>query len=767
MSVLSFPRIYFQGLMEWDPCTFNNNDWQTLPTYDAANAALNWSFLATEGPIVPPGITQENFTMLFRPWAITLQQDSTDDPPGQRVPAEWNMFGSHAVNFVQYNDLLTTVTGGDLGYGQPSVGDPVIGGAVTIGPDSTSSAARLVDINPASFWSSQIYYGTLGFGSGNYQVSGPRSLRMHSRWLNLNRIYTTDSSLTQPAAAVACCFQACIPFDQVVWPNMGSNPSPLITMLKSKAATPPAQGIMMRFTAYVNVYFKNGILNNIPITPGDYKALATALANAWNEWQTSGGSTSLFFSNPCYSHIVGAVGLWNEGELQTVPGGRYLVADNDVAPSSLTPVKPVPNAARSAAIQRLGHHTRASKAAVAPASAQAATATATATAPITTALGPVVIEVDYNASLISLDFNSAMPENGTLGAWPSDLTKTDFGSLTLGVQADDGTFTSIVDITYDQYQQSAYEGSAGIIDIPFPDSGTGPLLQSGALAIQVQGQTALLEQAYTAQTDTRGIYLDEGGQTDFNILVCQGGAPSPAVNVLIAQYDAGLNLIPSSQPPLVTFTNGEQSTVTSGGGDILTNVTVVTSDQNGIATAGIAAALNGFPTLAFFPYATSGTMPQPPDSLAPPGPSNAPGWGSSVTYAFYTTIRVLPFDDDVPDQFIELWNTTHDPQLAWQFVYNNILYLYDMLFNVMLEFVDLGDQAAVVASIGYIWPAISVEWSADDTGAMPITRDLSAGKRTTLQLWMYTVSEGFAASVTDISIDSIPPDWTPPPPSKH
>jgi hypothetical protein len=27
--------------MEWDPCTFNNNDWQEFPTYDAANAARN------------------------------------------------------------------------------------------------------------------------------------------------------------------------------------------------------------------------------------------------------------------------------------------------------------------------------------------------------------------------------------------------------------------------------------------------------------------------------------------------------------------------------------------------------------------------------------------------------------------------------------------------------------------------------------------------------------------------------------------------------
>ena len=94
MSVLSFPRIYFKGFMGWDPCTFNNNDWQEFPTYDGANAALNWSFLATQG------ITPDNFTTTFRPWAIKLQQDVVDKPPGARIPAEWNMFGTHGVSFV-------------------------------------------------------------------------------------------------------------------------------------------------------------------------------------------------------------------------------------------------------------------------------------------------------------------------------------------------------------------------------------------------------------------------------------------------------------------------------------------------------------------------------------------------------------------------------------------------------------------------------------------------------------------------------------------
>ncbi len=48
---------------------------------------------------------------------------------------------------------------------------------------------------------------------------------------------------------------------------------------------------------------------------------------------------------------------------------------------------------------------------------------------------------------------------------------------------------------------------------------------------------------------------------------------------------------------------------------------------------------------------------------------------------------------------------------------------------------------------------------------MPITRDLSVGKRVTLQLWIYTLSMD-RASTTSLSVNSIPPGWAPPSPSK-
>jgi len=460
--------------------------------------------------------------------------------------------------------------------------------------------------------------------------------------------------------------------------------------------------------------FNNGIYNNISQQPRNYKELAADLAEVWAAWRKS-ADPSQFFSQPCYSHVVGTVGVWNKGELASVPGGRYLVPASPVAPVGSSK---------------------------------------------TITFGAVAAEVDYTRSVISLDFGSAVPEIALAGTTASDLVKADFGSLTLGTL--NPSFTPIADIEYVQYERSAYEATAGIIDIPFPGPETAAQLQNGQLAIQVQGQTipstvpdirrpghatvvvsatgpllALSEQIYTAQTDSRGIYLDEGGSREFQVSVLQAGAPAAGASVLVAKFDNNLSLIPTTLPQFVNFTNGQQQIVTTSG--IPTSVTVVVADQNGIATVGIAAQSPGFPVLGFFPFAIGSALPQPPATLFPPGP------------AFYATVRVLPFDSSVPGQFIDLWNSTHDPAQAWTFVYNNILYIYDMIFSVMLKYINLGSRDAVEKSAAAIAALIAKDVAAESTMAMPITRDLSSGKRTTLQLWLYLVNKQYNVPVLSLA----------------
>jgi hypothetical protein len=123
-----------------------------------------------------------------------------------------------------------------------------------------------------------------------------------------------------------------------------------------------------------------------------------------------------------------------------------------------------------------------------------------------------------------------------------------------------------------------------------------------------------------------------------------------------------------------------------------------------------------------------------------------------ITNAFYATVRVLPFDAAVPAEFIALWNATHDPAQAWRFVYNRILYVYDLLFSVMLKYLNLGDRTAVEKSARVLPNLISKAMSKEDPGAMPVTRDMSDGKRTALLLWCYLVQQNYKVDLLDLGV---------------
>ena len=103
MSVLSFPRIYFNGYMQWNVDTTNNNDY--VPLYDAADAALDWAYLAT----MEPPITPANFQEAFRPWVVKPtsdscppsqppppNQDNCNDDPTCHMASRWNYYGNRA-----------------------------------------------------------------------------------------------------------------------------------------------------------------------------------------------------------------------------------------------------------------------------------------------------------------------------------------------------------------------------------------------------------------------------------------------------------------------------------------------------------------------------------------------------------------------------------------------------------------------------------------------------------------------------------------------
>jgi hypothetical protein len=732
MSVLSYPRIFFQGFMCWDPPTGNNND--QFPTYAYDKAELNWCYLKQFS------ICQSNFKTTFRPWFLS-EQTYIDRKGKQQVspPAEWNMFGTNACYFVQYENMAegisrkSRITGGATAYRKPVLGDPLFGKPIALigdlfGSPEAERPGRLVDNNPASSYSSQIYFNSMSFGDEQIGLSGPCYRRMHSRFIGTLRNPNLPS-----AGHVSVTWQTCFPKDGV---TINAGGSTLLQTLQQLIASGRAKGVMVRFNTYLNLYYQNGYFNGSPKVP---HALADTPAI-----YKDGLATGNQLVNPCYSRVLGVIGPWYDGELVSVPQGRFLatqvplpVKPNDTPhpmrlTSSMVHGGPPPDLAAPAAVAGSNIN-------VPPADPQ----------PVVM-LSVTLVEIDYTNGMISIDALNTFPE----WFWQGD--KMDLGTVTLAVQDSQGGLTTIAILAYADYNQHSYETNGGIIDIKFdpdPKKGPGQKIKEGTLVVTAVAATspkpavvnALVERPWAAQTDDRGIYLNEGEAKSFDVSVFFKGQRAANAKLLVAKYAPALTSDPNSYvgapvlaiaataPQIVNITNGQTHTVpTDGKNPIQTNVTIVDVDTNGVAHVNISAASAGLPVLMFYPFQAGTTPPQPQQEFDNQVPSGV---------SFYTTIRVLSFDDAFVDKFIDVWNSPHDPTKAydpakaWDFIYSNILYLYDMIFPVMLRFVPLGDRQRVEAAIDQVLALIAPSYFAESTLAMPITRDLSEGKRTVLQLW--------------------------------
>jgi hypothetical protein len=186
-----------------------------------------------------------------------------------------------------------------------------------------------------------------------------------------------------------------------------------------------------------------------------------------------------------------------------------------------------------------------------------------------------------------------------------------------------------------------------------------------------------------------------------------------SVQLLASQYDSGGNLITAPANQIVTFTGASAS-----------GVLPVTG---GVAQLTFQTKQAGVCYIFFLPFTGS----------APPIPP-ASGFGSSSD--FFAVIRALPFDN-------ELEANTPDSQLSWAFVYKNVLSTYDLIYPVMSQIRNLHDKNVVDAMADQLKFAISLD-SFGSTLYMPMTRELSAGKRKLLERYV------------DLLPDRVPPDPT-------
>ena len=332
--------------------------------------------------------------------------------------------------------------------------------------------------------------------------------------------------------------------------------------------------------------------------------------------------------------------------------------------------------------------------------------------------------------------------------------------VSVGVE-DNGKFTKITTLDYSQYNQQAYEAQAGIVDIPLNDDQVN-LVEQGQLVFQVhttdQAVTALKEVVYTALSDNRAFYLE---QEDINkpcvIQVLYKGKPAPTgTKLLLAQYDNGNDypdgtprLIPSSSQyttcpqenqssasinnQLMAFRSGIAPTSTKAESsntpdnqfvNIVTGRVETTNDQ-GIVALSINPIQQGCCNIALIPFGQNESQPCIPTKL-------------DTTYSNYVTVRVMPFD-------YKLARETPDNELTWDFMYNHVFKVYNLIYPVMSQIIPMNNRLLVEGATMQIRATLGEDiieengvihntmW--ESTMYMSVARDLSYGKRQILRRW--------------------------------
>lgn len=767
MSVLNFPRIYVNGHMFWNPPTANNND--VLPLYDAVKMQMNWPFLE------PLGITEANASTTLMPWTIAplpLAQvpDYVLQVPGNgnsaaypMIPAEWDLFGDNACGTVNYQQIQSTVVGGELQANSYITQDALVSKSYQLLGNPFGSTnptpARFVDVSPWQNTFTALYFDKLVLGDSSCGLTLNRQHRMLDRFLNFNWAFTFGG-----LNYVTTTWQSSFPKENLQWALGDSN---LLAQLQQQMEQQNAAGLMFRFSTYLTFYDRNGIFNNYP--PVDTRDnTPQALATLQAMYQKGLDNTTQIFFNPAYSRTAGTLGLWFSDEYPTAPAGRRLVPMNAV---------PVQKNATSDTIKAT--------------------------------LG--VISAEQHGSVLSLDLGNAFP------FYPVDKTapvpvaaKFDAGTYQLGT-SNNGPFTPVANLSYDQYNQAAFDLRSGLVDIELTSSQQ-QQLQSGTLELRLatDGTVAATQQMWTAEVIESAGFIDVGDTYTLNIMVQYDGLPAPAGTVLwVAEYGNAFMLTTSnyflafsnnanfplylnypgnpgnnsSTTPEFGTQSGQQSSLQQQGSGrtlsaLTTNtdqanpvpvmyqdylktpagvslapclqftnpiamqgvlseptstvnysVTQIQTDANGIAQLTVKAIAPGFPTLRFFVQETQ-QQPVIPFSFS---------FADAYT-DFLAPLRVLPQEPQMEQDFVTYWNSIYQQQnasqLIWEnFIYPQILQPFYYLYPIMSKYMPLNSLQRVEGAIDQLIVLVSKDYQEESTLAMPITRDLPQSRRAVLELW--------------------------------
>jgi hypothetical protein len=705
MSYLTLPRITFMGNVYANPSTANNNDYANVFNIDTLQINPTISPIQGAKVIYPEGAPQ-NFTFTgpqdasdLRSWLMgVLTGIDTGDGGPYGQPAHWNYYGDSSTRFEN-----TSVTGyeGISGSGISST-DPLLGATVEIlGNEffNRTTSPVMVDVDPYALITSQIFTASLritGKDGSTVLLSASPATRAYAYFIYPFKNLDPNAIGFEMVSAI---FIFSVPSGSGLQINPANVNSPALADLAQAVAA--GAGLNVRYCFYDAIY---------QTAPQD-------LAEDYRQQK--------YIPNPYRGKVLGTVGVLAPGELQTAPMGRKLYVQNKF-PYTLGPEcgqsgpAPVPPPAP------IRYHIR--------------TGVTQPTAPPPTAnLGVTAARVDTQNRTVTLELISTFPECNV-----KTNHKLNLGPMQLNLVYGANQRVTIGSIAYDQ---ETYENTGGVSSVSWADNPERSLIDQniagGALTIFAQqlNQDLLLEvPGIDIQTDDRAIYFQENGSASLTIQVFSKGLPVQAATPVNLEYWMCAKDFVNPNKPMVPVTTPYFSVT---GASHLPNTTYTTQqkDKNGNNIT-----LSVITDQVIVPANAGGKLNLNLTSLNPgvsvirfvdPGTVNSNHQGSVLPNfawdnAYFSTIRILPVDD---------YSSYTDEQINnWPFMFEHVFCYFSLLYPIMSTLLPWGPDNApnnpgqvkefAANIVSFTNPA---SWNS--TLYMPITRELSAGKRALLVRW--------------------------------
>jgi len=706
MTYLARPRINFFGKSYSNPSTANNNDFAEVFDVDTLQFKPTMTVIppATVERPEPPAQqfewsgSQDNPAL--RKWLmgkLTGIKKQDGGPDGQQ--AHWNYYGDHATEFRE--TFVTTIV--PSGPAPVPAGDPLLGAKVEILGDvyyEQRKSPVIVDVDPLGLVTSQIFTGQLKVTApdGTPLIEAEPPTRAFSYFINPFKMLDPSARDFQPVSAI---FIFSVPKGAGLKINPAAVASPALAELAAAVAS--GAGLNVRYCFYDAIY---------KLTP---------------EQRYDDFTKQNYVVNPYLGKVLGTIGVLRAAELASAPMGRKLYVETKFEYTPPVPSAPLASAAAPIRVHRYRH------------SHDDAEAQKNAW------LGPALAEVDQTNTVIALDLSSTFPEDNV-----ETRTKMPLGQMQLRIEPASGMPLVIGEIPN---TKESYEAGGGVVEISYRDSpdraAIDAALAKGHLAIwshQYQKDLLAEVQGIDIQTDDRAVYLEERlppaaggsgaipGTATVRIQAFERGRPLDRQATINLEYwmcskdyiNPNKPIVPVPSPYFAvagatriadTVYPNRYPTQTTGAPPTISVITEqVTVPAGGALTLNLTALRPGVSMIRFVDPAISQVVP----NFA---------WDNCD----FSIVRILPYDDysSYPDAVIN----------DWKFIYDHFFGYFSVMYPVMSKVMPWGpdnapnDPPEVRKVYADLIRTFTDEKMWESTLYMPITREMSAGKRALIQRW--------------------------------